>query len=67
MTSEELEKACEDKTWLVHHDTLLQVVSRDRIVEPAWRVIISGGGNYWTYKEHLRLATARDLLELTDD
>ncbi len=74
MTKAEVEKASKDKTWLVDTsrvvDTkldLLVTVSSNCFGDTWW--VVRGGNNhtYWVCDLQLRIATAKDLLELSDD
>ncbi len=67
MTREEVEKAIKDKTWLIFYDTeLVRVTYPTYAGKPsAWT--ISGTHTTWAYSNELHLATAKDLLEKSDD
>ncbi len=71
MTREEVAKAVNDKTWLVdekyNNRYLVKVVGRAVYHgEDAWWVDREGVRG-WSYESDLRVATAKDILELTDD
>ncbi len=74
MTSKEIQKAYNDGTWLVSIRTNILVrVIRKYGARDDWEGLVNVGGDvvgsmdYLTNKENLRLATAKELLELSND
>ncbi len=63
MTRKELKKASIDKTWLVYDNALL--VQVDVGIERALGFYIVGD-DIWIEPEDLRMATAKDLMELSE-
>ncbi len=69
MTKEEIEKAYKDDTWLVDTEcnSLVRIGSKvSGGVYSRWAVVY-GGGDYWVHEKNLRIATAKDLVELSND
>ncbi len=70
MTKEELEAAWKDQTWLVDHLGFLVRITSNAMAYSG-RVLINDGGGLglgaWVLGDELRIATAKDLLELGDD
>ncbi len=69
MTREEISKARRDETWLVDTSDSynILVMAFNPWGVGAWWVGKSGGAQYGAFERHLRLATAKELLELGDD
>ncbi len=64
MTKEEVDKAYEEGTWLVHYTIrLVKVISRHN--GHWWEVgrTTSAGRRHWVLKEDLRVATAKDFID----
>ncbi len=67
MTSEEIDRARKEGTWLVVTSfNKLVKASHAGLETPHWRVV-NGRWSGWIHLKELRLATAKDLLELSDD
>ncbi len=66
MTEEEVYKASAEDTWLVATkiSALVRAISSHN---GHWWHCARGKGHYTAHKDSLRLATAKDMMELSDD
>ncbi len=71
MTAKEIEKAYRNNTWLVDtpYSRLVQVngILKESTDDDRWWVCTSSGTRYWLHQSVLKVATAKDILELSDD
>ncbi len=66
MTREEVEKACRGNVWLVYNGTAL-VTAMAHTSNSRFCQVGSSKGVWWERVELLRIATAKDLVELDND